>query len=52
MNRTSLLPSIRAQAGNNDSNTLFNVVYNITQKKDVISMGRTTQIEEQIEIGF
>ncbi|KAL1850771.1 hypothetical protein Daus18300_012779 [Diaporthe australafricana] len=42
----------RRQAGNNDSNTLFNVVYNITQRKGVISIGRTTEIEEQIEIGF
>lgn len=42
----------RRQAGNNDSNTLFNVVYNVTKRKGIISMGRTTEIEEQIEIGF
>lgn len=42
----------RRQHGNNDSNTLFNVVYNITEKKGVISVGRPTEIEEQIEIGF
>lgn len=42
----------RRQHGNNDSNTLFNVVYNITEKRGVISMGRPTEIEEQIEIGF
>lgn len=42
----------RKQFGNNDSNTLFNVVYNLTERKGIISMGRTTEIEEQIEIGF
>lgn len=42
----------RRQFGNNDSNTLFNVVYNVTERKGVISMGRPTEIEEQIEIGF
>ncbi|KAJ0272324.1 hypothetical protein COL940_010520 [Colletotrichum noveboracense] len=42
----------RKQFGNNDSNTLFNVVYNLTERKGVISMGRTTEIEEKIEIGF
>ena len=42
----------RHQHGSNDSNTLFNVVYNITERKGIISMGRPTQIEEQIEIGF
>lgn len=42
----------RRQHGNNDSNTLFNVVYNITERKGVISMGRPTEIEERIEIGF
>lgn len=42
----------RKQFGNNDSNTLFNVVYNLTERKGVISMGRPTEIEEQIEIGF
>lgn len=42
----------RRQHGNNDSNTLFNVVYNLTERRGVISMGRTTEIEEQIEIGF
>ncbi|KAL4877894.1 acyl-coenzyme A:6-aminopenicillanic acid acyl-transferase-domain-containing protein [Aspergillus karnatakaensis] len=42
----------RHQHGNNDSNTLFNVVYNITARKGVISMGRPTEIEDQIEIGF
>lgn len=42
----------RRQHGNNDSNTLFNVVYNLTERKGIISMGRTTEIEEQIEIGF
>ncbi|KAH8656809.1 acyl-coenzyme A:6-aminopenicillanic acid acyl-transferase-domain-containing protein [Ilyonectria robusta] len=42
----------RRQHGNNDSNTLFNVVYNITERKGIISMGRPTEIEEQIEIGF
>ncbi|KAL2858548.1 acyl-coenzyme A:6-aminopenicillanic acid acyl-transferase-domain-containing protein [Aspergillus pseudoustus] len=42
----------RRQHGNNDSNTLFNVVYNLTKRKGVISMGRPTEIEEQIQIGF
>ncbi|ETS79978.1 hypothetical protein PFICI_07507 [Pestalotiopsis fici W106-1] len=42
----------RRQHGNNDSNTLFNVVYDLAKKKGVISVGRPTEIEEQIEIGF
>jgi isopenicillin-N N-acyltransferase-like protein len=42
----------RRQHGNNDSNTLFNVVYDLTNKKGVVSMGRPTEIEEQITIGF
>lgn len=42
----------RHQHGNNDSNTLFNVVYNLTKRKGIISIGRPTEIEEQIEIGF
>lgn len=42
----------RRQHGNNDSNTLFNVVYDLTKRKGVISMGRPTEIEEQISIGF
>ncbi|KAK1847364.1 isopenicillin n acyltransferase [Colletotrichum chrysophilum] len=42
----------RKQFGNNDSNTIFNVVYNLTERKGVISIGRRTEIEEQIEIGF
>ncbi|KAL4952509.1 hypothetical protein BDW69DRAFT_185377 [Aspergillus filifer] len=42
----------RHQAGNNDSNTLFNVVYNLSERKGAISVGRTTEIEEQITIGF
>lgn len=42
----------RRQHGNNDSDTLFNVVYNLKEKRGIISMGRTTEIEEQIEIGF
>lgn len=42
----------RRQHGNNDSNTLFNVVYDLTNKKGIVSMGRTTEIEEQVEIGF
>ncbi|KAL4929278.1 uncharacterized protein BDV17DRAFT_290927 [Aspergillus undulatus] len=42
----------RRQAGNNDSNSSFNVVFNLTAKQGVISMGRTTEIEEQITIEF
>lgn len=42
----------RRQHGNNDSNTLFNVVYNLTERRGMVSMGRPTEIEEQIEIGF
>ena len=42
----------RRQHGNNDSNTLFNVVYNVSERRGVISMGRPTEIEEQIHIGF
>ncbi|KAH7303420.1 hypothetical protein B0I35DRAFT_485226 [Stachybotrys elegans] len=42
----------RRQRGNNDSNTLFNVVYDVTERKGIISMGRPTEIEEQIQIGF
>ncbi|KAL4963159.1 acyl-coenzyme A:6-aminopenicillanic acid acyl-transferase-domain-containing protein [Aspergillus stella-maris] len=42
----------RHQTGNNDSNTLFNVVYNLSERKGIISMGRTTEIEEQVTIGF
>ncbi|KAL4938054.1 hypothetical protein BDV06DRAFT_226353 [Aspergillus oleicola] len=42
----------RRQAGNNDSNTLFNVVYNFTERKGVIYMGRTTEIEEQKTVAF
>ncbi|TDZ33070.1 Acyl-coenzyme A:6-aminopenicillanic-acid-acyltransferase 40 kDa form [Colletotrichum spinosum] len=42
----------RKQSGDLDSGTLFNVVYNLTERKGVISVGRTTEIEEQIEIGF
>ncbi|OHE99889.1 hypothetical protein CORC01_04790 [Colletotrichum orchidophilum] len=42
----------RKQFGKNDSGTLFNVVFNLTERKGVISVGRTTEIEEQIEIGF
>lgn len=42
----------RVEHGNNDSNTLFNVVYNLTSRKGVISMGRPTAVEEQVTIGF
>ncbi|KAJ0329915.1 hypothetical protein COL5a_003743 [Colletotrichum fioriniae] len=42
----------RKQVGKNDSGTLFNVVFNLTERKGIISVGRTTEIEEQIEIGF
>ena len=42
----------RRQHGNNDSNTLFNVVFDLTNRKGVVSMGRPTEIEEQIMIGF
>ncbi|KAK1676491.1 acyl-coenzyme A:6-aminopenicillanic acid acyl-transferase-domain-containing protein [Colletotrichum godetiae] len=42
----------RKQIGKNDSGTLFNVVFNLTERRGVISVGRTTEIEEQIELGF
>ncbi|KXH24929.1 isopenicillin-N N-acyltransferase [Colletotrichum simmondsii] len=42
----------RKQIGKNDSGTLFNVVFDLTERKGIISIGRTTEIEEQIEIGF
>ena len=42
----------RRQHGNNDSNTLFNVVYELTTRKGIVSMGRPTEVEEQITIGF
>lgn len=42
----------RRQHGYNDSNTLFNVVYDLSQKKGVVRMGRPTEVEEVVHLGF
>lgn len=38
----------KPQNGSNDSNTLYNVVYNLTNKNGIMSRGSPTEMEEQI----